>query len=351
LLIKAGAKPSRPRSSTSYYHGGYPQVSSLARAVEFGSPEIVKALIAAGADVNVKDFDGDPLLCDVRNDDVALALINAGANVNSKDRFDEDPPFMRIAQYCSDKSIKAMIAHGADPNMKDRYQETPLKFAAFSGKSGNVKALLDAGAKPDVYDERGETPLICASSKSNNEKSIQLLVDAGANINEFDYDGLCPLSHAGENGAIGNMKQLLALGGNPNNLDRNKISVLMHVADETGAQNELADAIKRREKDHEGFSSYDDSMVRMYQHILNMHPAALKLLLSAGATMNAKDRWGKTVLNYAEQSHDKKLVDLLISAGVDVNTRDLLGKTALDYAEQSNDKKLIDVLKAAGAKE
>ena len=75
----------------------------------------------------------------------------------------------------------------------------------------------------------------------------------------------------------------------------------------------------------------------------------VKVLLDAGADMNADDKTGQTALFYASDSASWKCVNALIAAGADVNKKDKKGCTALYYALCAERKVYIDVLLEAGA--
>jgi ankyrin repeat protein len=101
----------------------------------------VKALIAAGADVNAMDDRAGltALTWAVVHDriDIATALIDAGAKVN------------------------ALNTHGVgiwDARQKDA-SSTALMHAAYAGYAGMARMLRARGADPDVKDKNGKTAL------------------------------------------------------------------------------------------------------------------------------------------------------------------------------------------------
>ena len=70
--------------------------------------------------------------------------------------------------------------------------------------------------------------------------------------------------------------------------------------------------------------------------------------VKAGADINAKDKWGNTLLHYiagSSQRGAKKAVGLVMDFGKpDVNAVNNEGKTALDIATEKNDESLVKFL-------
>jgi len=129
--------------------------------------EIVKTLVAAGANVNAKDKSG------------ATALFSASIDGNTE-------------------VVKALISAGADVNIKAKNEVTILMVA--SGWNGNreiVKALIDAGAEVNASDSRGQTALIYAAIAGNAETAKELIA-SGANIYMARQDGKIALTLAEE---------------------------------------------------------------------------------------------------------------------------------------------------------
>ena len=140
--------------------------------------EIAKALIAAGANVNATNKDGDTALMDgalFRNPEIVKVLIAAGADVNAKDGRDKT-----VLMHSKDNKITEMlIAAGADVNAKDKYGYTALMYAVANGYPEIVKALLAAGADVNAKDRYGKTALTRAK-EGNNQEIAAILVKAGA---------------------------------------------------------------------------------------------------------------------------------------------------------------------------
>ena len=74
-----------------------------------------------------------------------------------------------------------------------------------------------------------------------------------------------------------------------------------------------------------------------------------KLLIDAGADVNAKDNDGLTALMVAANNRNSEVVQELINAGADVNAKSFVGMTALMFAAKKGDSKITKALMNAGA--
>lgn len=95
----------------------------------YTKPEIVQALISAGADVNLKNqfFEQTPLHCAARSGSLLVIkeLIKAGADINARD-VNKDTPLTYIAETNDIENMKYMIRKGADISLKNHEGKTPL---------------------------------------------------------------------------------------------------------------------------------------------------------------------------------------------------------------------------------
>jgi uncharacterized protein len=76
--------------------------------------------------------------------------------------------------------------------------------------------------------------------------------------------------------------------------------------------------------------------------------AIAKLLLGAGAKVNAKGERGKTPLHIAVWSQKPKVVELLLAQGADTTIEDDTGATPLYLAASTHDQPMCDVLQRSG---
>ncbi len=168
-------------------------------AVEWGFTEVTKALIEAGADINIKNMYGKtPLYRAVEEGrtEIAKQLLKAQAEVNITHKHGYVPVHW-AALFGQTEVVNALIQAGAEVNATNDYDETPLLMAASRGHTGAVRLLIDAGAEVNATNDYDETPLLMAAFLGQTG-AARLLIQAGANVNARDKDGRTPMDMARE---------------------------------------------------------------------------------------------------------------------------------------------------------
>ena len=157
----------------------------LVEAVKAADVDAVRALVGDPAvDVDAAAADGATALhWAVHRDDVRLVevLLEAGADVAAANRYGVQPISL-AAENGNAAVVEALLDAGADPNATLRGGETALMTAARTGDAATIRALLVRGADPNVRDDfRGQTALMWAAAR-NNAAAVHALAELGADI-------------------------------------------------------------------------------------------------------------------------------------------------------------------------
>jgi ankyrin repeat protein len=160
--------------------------SEIADATMKRDIEAVRALILKKANVNTPQVDGTTALhWAVENNDLETTdlLIRSGANASAVNHAGA-APLLLAATNGNAAIIERLIQGGADPNAAlTKFGDTALMIASRTGKQDAVKVLLDHGAKVNATESwGGTTPLMWAVSE-RHPAVVKMLIDHGADIN------------------------------------------------------------------------------------------------------------------------------------------------------------------------
>ena len=97
------------------------------------------------------------------------AKLAAGADPNAKSELTGESAIGRAAQHGYVNLVKDLIAAGADVNAEDDYGGTPLHDAAYKGQAEVISILIKAGADVNAKTDGGSTPLHSAAYKGQAE--------------------------------------------------------------------------------------------------------------------------------------------------------------------------------------
>ena len=162
-------------------------VTPLIATAANGNEDIVKYLISSGAKLNELDADGFSEAGNAISNNhtrVLQLLGDAGSNL-TQPQGPEALPLISLAARsleAGEKMVKYLISKGADVNQKDRNGNAPLFYAAFLGNTRVSELLLCAGADIDHLNDENTTALAMAVYKKRPE-TAHLLIKKGANVN------------------------------------------------------------------------------------------------------------------------------------------------------------------------
>lgn len=174
------------------------QSTALQYALAVRNLEIVKLLLAKGADVTASTPLGAPIHAAARNDvpEVVQLAISKGANVREPASNLKWLPIHYAAAGGSTQSLLLLLKAAPDTvNARTRDQETPLVLAAGLNKVEAVRVLMAAKADPNLKDRMDFTPLHKAAYYGYDD-SIRVLLEHKADVNATSKNWGTPLQVA-----------------------------------------------------------------------------------------------------------------------------------------------------------
>ena len=145
----------------------------------------VRALVQRKANVNTPQVDGTTALHRaVRLDDADMAdiLIRAGANVSAANRAGVRP-LQLAAMNGSAAMLDKLMKAGADPNAPlTQSGDTALMMSARTGKTDALAVLIEAGARVNDKEKWGGTTALMWAVSERHPAAVKLLLERGADV-------------------------------------------------------------------------------------------------------------------------------------------------------------------------
>ena len=168
-----------------------------------GTEKVIAAILECGGNVNIRsDFDGTPLFgaaCHNTPEAVKM-LLGAGADVKATDGEGDTP-----LHFADCRNILLLLEAGADVEARDALGKTPLHTAAERDDGDAIELLAGVGADVNAMTGDGRTPLRLAVEEDCAE-ACRTLLRLGADASLAARDGLTPeawaRAHAGDCGSV-----------------------------------------------------------------------------------------------------------------------------------------------------
>lgn len=341
---------------------------SLHQLIFAGDSIGVKRLLDAGVSPNSAGWSVRAQSAAVENEDIASSLRSEPPSSLGQSSF----ALSAAAQVGNLEICSSLIEAGAKIDQPDESDSlkgmTPLMVAAEAGHLPVVKLLIEKGCDIFLRDKPGRTAVIAASEQGHQEIAEFIRAEMLNRSKEWN------LADAALNGLLPKVKELLAAGCSPNQVDEAGVSALSYAchyyyigiadalidaradlsfgadfknAKDQRIQTRVAEQLEFVEPPNGKFS-YARSVVGgiTRRSFLMGEPPILaacgtsaidivQSFIKAGADVNiCSTRGNITPLMMAIKARNLALVQLLIDSGANIMARDAAGATPLEWAKQ-----------------
>ncbi len=295
-------------------------LTPLQKAVHLRNQEIVQLLLQAPADTHnwKQAYISHALDVAARLGDLEMVQILLLFLANKVDEYVLNPALSNAAWGGNVAVVQVLLKAGADVNTLDPGSETPLMTAARTGNLDLVKLLVEAGADPNtICDESPFTGALGMAAISGHQEVFDYLFTLVTNQEErvFAQEELTKVLHQKK------------VEKTPN--DELLISFFNAVFQKN------IDAVRNLFSAGVNVNSYGQGgIAAIHQAAINGNFSIINLLIELGADVNIPNQdTGETPLMMAVIVQNAWTMRALIRKGADVNAKDMYGNTALDLAE------------------
>ena len=318
------------------------QRGALVLAVTLPDLKALRALIAAGADINGLSGGFSPLLAATRDSyegrsEAVLTLLANGADTRQRDSDGNTP--LHHAARCAEPTVAAQLLDaGADIDAINHEQQTPLGVACASANAAMTTFLLERGAQAWLDD--AEPPLWLATTIADDDPTVvKLLLKRKARIGSVGSNGRSALIAACAAGHRRIADVLLAGGADVDAVSSDGYTALMAAA-EAGSVDILHALIKRK-PNLECSDSSGRTALALACDSREANEDSVRALLAAGADRDSTDNDGLRPVDHAAAAgrwHVVALLDPDYSLPSNVSA-------AIDSMESANAEHLADALR------
>uniref|UniRef100_A0A8C3QSV3 K Homology domain-containing protein n=1 Tax=Cyanoderma ruficeps TaxID=181631 RepID=A0A8C3QSV3_9PASS len=317
----------------------------LMEAAQEGHLELVKYLLAAGANVHATTATGDTALtyaCENGHTDVADVLLQAGADLEHESEGGRTP-LMKAARAGHLCTVQFLISKGANVNRATANNDhTVVSLACAGGHLAVVELLLAHGADPTHRLKDGSTMLIEAA-KGGHTNVVSYLLDYPNNVLSVP---------------AADLSQLTPPSQDQSQVPRVPVHTLAMVVppqepDRTPQENSppLLGVVKGQyvatQRTCVTESNHDTALTLA---CAGGHEELVSVLIARGANIEHRDKKGFTPLILAATAGHVGVVEILLDKGGDIEAQSERTKdTPLSLACSGGRQEVVDLLLARGA--
>lgn len=298
----------RSRMSTDLENGR----NSLVSAIRSKNAKVVEQLLDRGVSPNAgPDLHAlKEALC-IQDIEIVRILLAFGADPNAPDSMGASPLHTAVDKTCVDGAAM-LLKYGADPNSTLAAAcglDSPLVTSVRAHKIKLTHLLLVYGGDVQQLSGDGDTLLIISIGKKTSRKLLDLILDYGADPNVKSAEGKTALFEAIQAGRADLVTSLLDHGAEPN------LPGPKHMLWPATYQPPCLQVLLSRGADPKkapGVMELASSLNRI---------ESVRILLDAGVDPNAKKDGVYTPLCTAIRDNRKEIFQLLLSRGADPNTK------------------------------
>ena len=329
-------------------------------------PKMVKAVIDAGAQINVEAKDGiTPMLMAIlnQNAEAVKLLLDAGANPNFVNKNGWTPLAFAVSNANSPEIVQLLLNRKADVNFRLDGKIGLMNLALQTQKSAKIiEELINAGINLFEVDENGNNFIIKAVILKSDPEVIKLLAKNGVDVNQKNLQKDTALKMALYKSSDAKVVQALIDAGadltdNPKEIlnyavVRNQNPEIIDVLAKAKLPMKLPDddfsliaetvQVPNQEKMLDKVLRYDNLVNKrnsrgqtpLFAAMVNGQSLeVLDMLAKEGADITVVDNNGINLLMYAALNNvDKYIMEYLLGKNIDVFAKDKAGNTVLHYA-------------------
>ncbi|XP_063913028.1 uncharacterized protein LOC135129711 [Zophobas morio] len=316
-------------------------------------PDLIKAIIDKGIDVNAQDGNGTTPLqvaCKNGNYEITELLLNFGTSINIADKRNKNAFHYAAESWTPNRSkMKLLIENGIDVNAQTETGTTALQLACQNGDAEIAEMLVKSGASVNMLDKNNENALHYASkSWAPNRFRTKLLIEKSKDVIDQNKSKGTVVKFPCRSTEFEMSELVLDRGISISIVDKNKYG--LHSALELRGNNQ--NIIKLLTQKGIDINAQNQNGTTALQLACAKHSHEItEMLLDSGASVNIVDKDNKNALHYGLESWEdnRDIIKSLIKKGIDVNALNKNGTTALQLACENSDYEIAEMLLDFGA--